>query len=265
MRKLRVAVCLKIVPKSEEVRVDEDTKRLDRAGARQEINPPDMNALECALALKDKFPVEVFVVSMGPPFFEPYLRLTLALGADHIYLLSDRKFAGADTLATTYVLAKGIEKIGHVDIVVCGEESYDGSTGQVPPGIAEWLNYSQLCMVHALEYDPEKNVLIGARSHQGIDEVLEAELPVVVSVGVQINEPRFIDYRLKTRMDDPDRFTIWSAEDLGADEDLIGFNGSPTIVSGLETAEVRERKQQFIQGSPEDIAHKLADIILQNL
>ena len=261
MRKLRVVVCVKIVPKAEEVRVDPVTRRLDRAGARSEINPPDMNALECALALKDRYPAEVFVLSMGPPFIEPYVRLTLALGVDHVYLLSDRKFAGSDTLATTYALARAIETIGDIDVVLCGEESYDGSTGQVPPGLAEWLDFTQLCMVHAVEYDPDHEVFIGVRRYQGVEEVMEARLPVVVSVRVQVNEPRFLDYRLRSRMEDPERLTVWSAADIGAEDAFLGTQGSPTIVSGLAPAETRERRRELIKGRPDELARRLADLL----
>ena len=95
-----------------------------------------------ALELKDVHGGRVDILTMGPPFFIPYLQVALAMGADHIYLLSDRAFAGADTLATTYTLAQGIHRIGSVDLVFCGEESSDGATGQVPPGIAEWLGCS---------------------------------------------------------------------------------------------------------------------------
>ena len=111
MPELRTVVCVKVVPKPEAVRVNPSTHLLDRSNARAEINPPDMNALEMALALKDLHGGRVSIVSMGPPYFEPYLRVALAMGADHIYLLSDRAFAGADTLATTYTLAQGIRKI----------------------------------------------------------------------------------------------------------------------------------------------------------
>ncbi len=265
MRKLRVVVCMKIVPKAEEVRVDPATRRLDRAGARSEINPPDMNALECALALKDHYSAEVFVLSMGPPFFEPYLRLTLALGVDHVYLLSDRKFAGSDTLATTYVLAQAIKTIGDVDVVLCGEESYDGSTGQVPPGIAEWLDYPQLCMVHAVEYDPDRAVFIGVRRYQGVEEVIEARLPVVVSVRVQVNEPRFLDYRLRSRMEEPERLTVWSAEAIGAEDAFLGAQGSPTVVSGLESAETRERRREIMKGRPDELARRLVDLVTERM
>jgi electron transfer flavoprotein beta subunit len=108
------------------------------------INPTDMHALETALALKDRFGGGVRLLAMGPPLFEEYLRLALAMGADEAFLLSDRAFGGADTLATSYTLAAGVRRIGHFDLILCGEESSDGATGQVPPGMAEWLDIPQI-------------------------------------------------------------------------------------------------------------------------
>ena len=101
-----------------------------------------------ALKLKDRYGGRISLLAMGPPLFETNLRVALAMGADHIYLLSDPAFAGADTLATTYTLAQGIRKLGEVDLVLCGEESSDGATGQVPPGLAEWLETSRANLVN---------------------------------------------------------------------------------------------------------------------
>ena len=117
---LHTVVCVKIVPKPEEIRVDPQTKTLERADARSEINPPDMNALEMALTVKDRYGGRISLLSMGPPFFEPHLRAGLAMGADHVTLLSDQAFAGADTLATTYTLAQAIRQMKPVDLIICG-------------------------------------------------------------------------------------------------------------------------------------------------
>ena len=112
MADLQILVCVKVVPKPEEIRVDPQTHLLERVNTRSEINPPDMNAMEMALSLKDRYGGQISLLSMGPPYFEPNLRVALAMGADHVYLLSDPQFAGADTLATTYTLAEAVRKIG---------------------------------------------------------------------------------------------------------------------------------------------------------
>ncbi len=265
MSDLHMVVCMKVVPKPEEIRVDRETMRLDREDARSEMNPPDMNALEMALDLKDRHGGRIDILSMGPPFVEAYLRVGLAMGADHIYLLSDRSFGGADTLATTYTLAQGIRKIGKVDLILCGEESSDGATGQVPPGLAEWLDFNQVTMVSEVGFDQERRFVQARRELKGGYELLDATLPAVVSVKTAANEPRFMDYRIKPWAMENERLTVWSSEDLDVDEDLIGWDGSPTIVSGLEQAPSRERRRQFLEGTPEEIAERLVGLLQERL
>ena len=260
-----MVVCMKVVPKPEEIRVDRETMRLDRASARSEMNPPDMNALEMALGLKDRFGGRISILSMGPPFFSHFLPVGLAMGADHLYLLSDRSFGGADTLATTYTLAQGVKKIGGVDLIFCGEESSDGATGQVPAGLAEWLGMNQITVVSRLEYEPDRNVVRGRREIPGGHQLVETPLPAVISVVTASNEPRFMDYRIKPWAFQDQRITVWSAAELGAKEDHIGELGSPTIVSGLEQAPSRERKREFLVGTPDGIALQLAGILQDQL
>lgn len=265
MSDLNIVVCVKVVPKPEEIRVDRSTNRLEREGARSEINPPDMNAMEMALRLKDRYGGKISIISMGPPLFDEYLRFPLAMGADHIYLLSDRAFAGADTLATTYTLAKGIQKIGEVDLVFCGEESSDGATGQVPPGLAEWLEFHQLTMVSNTDVDPTKRVVKGRREVKGGYELLEVPFPAVVSAKTASNEPRFMDYHIKSWAFEDQRLTRWTVEDLDVESQFIGVEGSPTVVSGLEQAPTRERKRIFIDGTPQEIVEQIATRIRESV
>lgn len=265
MPELHSIVCVKITPKPEEIRVDPATRLLERATARSEINPPDMNALEMALLLKDKLGGRVSILSMGPRFFEPYLRVGLAMGGDHIYLLSDRAFGGADTLATTYTLAQGIRHIGRFDLVFCGEESSDGATGQVPPGLAEWLQCCQLTLVNQIEVDLVDRMVRGRREIKGGFEIMAVPLPCVVSVKTASNEPRFMDYRIKPWAFNAGRVTVWTEDDLGVDKEMIGHKGSPTIVSGLEQAPLRERKRLFLSGSAEDIADQLVQVLQDDI
>jgi electron transfer flavoprotein beta subunit len=255
---------MKVVPKPEEIRVDPETRRLERAGARSEFNPPDMNALEMALRLKDRHGGRISILSMGPPFFKPYLRIALAMGADEAFLLSDRTFAGADTLATTYTLAQGVRKIGNVDLVFCGEESSDGATGQVPPGLAEWLNWPQITLTNTLKIDLGQQVAEGRREIQGGHETLEVPLPAVISLKTASNEPRFMDYRIKFWAMNEAKLTVWDQALLEAEPEFIGEAGSPTIVSGLQEAASRERKMEFLSGSPEEISRQLLEKIREH-
>ena len=265
MPDLHIVVCVKIVPKPEEIKVDPATKTLLRTDVRNEINPPDMNALEMALTVKDRYGGQISLLSMGPPFFEPYLRVGLAMGADHVTLLSDRAFAGADTLATTYTLAQGIRQMGPVDLIFCGEESSDGATGQVPAGLAEWLGISQLTMLTQIEIGRGRDVARGRRAVKGGYELLEVPLPCVVSVKTAANEPRFMDYRIKDWAFEEEQVTTWTSADLDVDPEYIGWPGSPTVVSGLAEAAERERMRLFLTGSPRELARQLAGLLRQAL
>lgn len=265
MAELHIVVCVKVTPKAEEIRVDPETNLLVREGVRSEINPPDMNAMELALDLKDRHGGRVDILSMGPPFFDPYLRNVLAMGADHIYLLSDRAFAGADTLATTYTLAKAIEKLNEVDIIICGEESSDGATGQVPPGLAEWLQIALISGVTEAILLPGSGVLRGRREIAGGYEILEVKLPCVLSVKSAANEPRFMDYQIRSWAEQRQQLTVWTSADIQAGPAFIGMSGSPTRVSGLEQAMTSERLGISVTGTPAQIADQLKMILLGHL
>lgn len=259
MPDLHTVVCVKVVPKPEEVRVDPNTRRLLREGARSEVNPPDLNAMELALRLKDRHGGRISILSMGPPFFEMDLRAALGMGADHIYLLSDPAFAGADTLATTYTLSQAVRRLERFDLVVCGEESSDGATGQVPSGLAEWLDLPQLTLVSEVTLDRAQGRGRGRRGIPGGFEILEVPLPAVVSVRTACNEPRFMDYRLKAWADEPARLTVWNAADLDCEPKWIGQPGSPTIVAGLRQAESRARRRERLDGPPEEVSRLLLE------
>jgi electron transfer flavoprotein beta subunit len=263
MRDLHTIVCLKVVPKSEEVTVDRRTRTLDRSKARSEINGADLNALEAALAIKDANGGRVSLLSMGPPLFEPYLRLGLAMGADAAYLMSDRAFGGADTLATSYTLASGIRAIGSFDLVLCGEESSDGATGSVPPGIAEWLGVAQITYATYLQMLPRKRLIRGRRELRGGFEVVDAPLPCVVSVKQGANEPRFMDFdRWDWAMREAP-LTVWTAADIGLEEDSLGLAGSATTVATVEAAPTAGRRHEFLAGTPQEEVDQLLQRIKQ--
>ena len=259
MSDLKIVVCLKVVPKSEEVSVNPETHTLERGDARSEINGADMNALEMALDLKDTHGWHVALLSMGPPFFEESLRLSMAMGADSSYLMSDRAFGGADTLPTSYALAEGIRAIRDCDLVLCGEESSDGATGQVPAGIAEWLDLPQVTGISRIQVLPRSRLVRARRELRGGYEVVESPLPCVVSVKMGSNEPRFVDFERWdwARGDAP--VTVWSAADLGLDEGKLGLPGSATAVAGVAMAATAERRREFISGTSDEKAQQLLD------
>jgi len=252
---MRIVVCMKVVPKTEQVRFDPATKTVDRTSAENEINQPDKHALEMALQLKERQGGNVVLLSMGPPSFEPYMRLGIAMGADDAVLLSDRAFAGADTYPTSYTLATAVKKIGNFDLVLCGEESSDASTGQVPPGIAEWLGIPQVTYVSRLEVTG--NVVKARRTIKGGFEVVESTLPLLASVELGCNSPRFPDFRRKSWAERNFKLKVWNAADLGVDANRIGAKGSHTIVSELIELPKPVRRMERIQGPPEEQAAQL--------
>jgi len=252
-------VCLKVTPKLEQIKFDEQKKTIVREGVENEINDADKNALEAALKLKDVVGGSVVVLSMGPPSFEPFLKLAVAMGADDAVLLSDRAFAGADTYATSRVLAAGIQKLAPYDIVYCGEASADGSTEQVPPSVAGWLGISHVSYVSQLNVDGEK---VRARREitDGV-EVVDAKPPVLVSVQLGCNSPRFPDFRRKRWADKEFTLTMFSMQDLGFASGDVGLEGSRTEVTSLSRMRSPERRREFIDGTEEEIARRLGQIV----
>ena len=262
---LTIAVAVKIVPKPEEVELDEESMTIDREDADSQINPACKNAVEMALELKDAAEedgeeAEVVAVSMGPPFFEEQLQDVIAMGVDDALLLSDRAFAGADTYPTSRVLAAGVNEIdGEVDLVLCGEESSDSSTGQVPPGIAQWLGVNQVTYIN--EADIEDGHLQATRTISGGEETVRVPLPAVASVEYGINEPRFPDFKRKRWADNEWEPTILSGDDLELAEGELGLEGSYTSVADLEAVEGPDRLQEWVEGDPDEQAAEIASIL----
>jgi electron transfer flavoprotein beta subunit len=252
-------VCLKVTPKIEQIRFDEEKKTIVREGVENEINDADKNALEAALKLKDSQGGKVVVLSMGPPSFEPFLKLAVAMGADDAVLLSDRAFGGADTYATSRVIAAGIEKLKPYDVVFCGEASSDGSTEQVPPSIAGWLGIPHVSYVSSIEALRDK--IRARREITDGHEVVEVKPPVLASVQLGCNSPRFPDFRRKRWADKEFKLTVMNIQDLGFDPEDVGLQGSRTEVTGLSRMRSPERRREMIQGTEDEIAKRLGQIV----
>jgi len=257
-----IIVTMKVVPKIEELEFDPETKTIKRGAAGNEINPADKNALELAIfRIKDRYGGRVIVVSMGPPFWEPYLKLAIAMGADDAILVSDRALAGSDTLPTTLTLSKAIEKIGDYDIILCGEESSDGGTGQVPSGIAEWLGIPHVTFISdVMDVSDDKKAKV-KRTIKGGHEVVEVTLPFLAAVELGCNTPRFPDFRRKRWAEREFQLTVWSAADLGLSPDEVGLKGSATTVVDLEEVKPPTRLKKKYTGSAEELADKLAALL----
>ncbi|MFC2163053.1 electron transfer flavoprotein subunit beta/FixA family protein [Candidatus Altiarchaeota archaeon] len=251
---MKIIVCVKQVPDSEGVKTDPKTGNLIRDGVAAIINPFDMYAIEEAVRLKEEYGWQVTSLSMGPPASEHSLRYSMALGCDEAVLLSDRSFAGADTLATSYSLSKGIEKIGEFDIIFVGTKTTDGDTGQVGAGIAEFLGIPVVYYVTEV-VELKKGHIIVKRLLEDRIQTLKVKTPVVLSVVKGVNRPRLPTMREKIEADKKD-LTIYNAIDVGADFMQIGLDGSPTKVLKVFPP-AKRKKGEIVSGSPKETAKKL--------
>ena len=256
---MNVVVCLKVTPKIEQIKFDEQKKTIVREGVENEINDADKNALEAALKLKAATGGKVVVLSMGPPSFEPFLRLAVAMGADDAVLLSDRVFGGADTYATSRVLAAGIEKLKPFDVVLCGEASSDGSTEQVPPSIAGWLGIPHVSYVSEMAMAGDR--VRARREVTDGHEVVEVKPPLLASVQLGCNSPRFPDFRRKRWADKEFKLKVMTNQDLSFAPADVGLEGSRTEVTGLSRMRSPERKKELIQGTEEEVVKRLVQIV----
>jgi electron transfer flavoprotein alpha/beta subunit len=246
-----IIVCIKQVPDTAKVAINKETNTLIREGVPSIINPFDENALEAALQLKEQCGARVIVVSMGPPQVEEALRAAIAMGCDEAVLVSDRKFAGADTLATSYTLSQAIRQIGDFDLILCGKQAIDGDTAQVGPGIAEFLDIPQVTFAVAIEY-ADKKLKIKRVVEDGFESV-EVGVPALVTVTKDINEPRYPSLRgkMKAKSVEIEKF---DAEYLKADEQKIGLTGSPTKVRKIFTPPAKGSGEIFSGETSETVA-----------
>lgn len=251
---MKIIVCLKQVPESLDVRIDPETKRIVREGVKSIINPYDTYAVEEGIRLKERFGGEVISISMGPPQAEEALKEAIAMGVDDGILLTDKKFAGSDTLATSYTLSCGIKKIGNFDIIICGRETLDGSTGQVGPEVAEFLNIPYVTYVSKIENISE-DVMECIRLMEDHYEKVKVKLPVLITVVKEINEPRIPSLKglLKAKKAEIKKLT---AEQIGGDEKFFGQDGSPTRVVDVWTQELK-KEGKVIEGEAEDLAEEI--------
>lgn len=236
-----IVACIKQVPDTTQVKIDPVTNTLVREGIPFIMNPYDTHALEAALQLRDRFGCRVVVLSMGPPNAEATLRKALSVGADRAILLSDRCFGGADTLATSKVLAAAIERLNStmesVGLVICGKQTIDGDTAQVGPGIAVRLGYQQLTLVDKIEeLDIAANRLVVSRKLEGRHERVASPMPAMLTVVREINRPRYPTVPMRLAAETT-QVEVWNNDLLQLDISSVGLKGSPTWVSKIFSPE----------------------------
>ncbi|MFO7612673.1 MAG: electron transfer flavoprotein subunit beta/FixA family protein [Clostridia bacterium] len=256
---MNVIVCVKQVPGTNEVKMNKETNTIIREGAEAIINPFDTYAVEEGVRIKEQTGGKATVISMGIPSVAELLRQTIAVGIDEAVLLSDRAFAGSDSLATSYALSKGIRNIGEFDLIICGKQAMDGDTAQVGPGLAEKLGIPHTTYVRKIEEIREGYIRCQRMTEDGY-EVIEMSLPAVITVVKEINEPRLPSLKgmMKARKAE---IRIMTADDIEADKDLCGLKGSPTQV--VETfVPVHDVNSEMIEGTPGEQAGRLAEKLL---
>ena len=256
---MNIVVCVKQVPGTNEVKMNKETNTIIREGMAAIINPFDTYAVEEGVRLKEQTDGKVTAISMGIPAVADLLKETIGLGVDEAVLLSDRTFAGADSLATSYALSKGIEKIGDVDLIICGKQATDGDTAQVGPSLAEKLGIPHTTYVKKIEEIREGYIRCERMTDDGY-EVIEMTLPAVITVVKEINEPRLPSIKGMMRAKKA-VVNVWTADDIGADEELCGLKGSPTQV--VKTfVPVHNVNSEMIEGDPSEQAKRLAKLLM---
>ncbi|MCI0497812.1 MAG: electron transfer flavoprotein subunit beta/FixA family protein [Thermoplasmata archaeon] len=255
---MEMIVCIKQVPDTNDVRIDEKKGTLIREGVPSIINPDDRHAIEEALRIREAHGGRITVLSMGPPQADDALREALAMGVDEAVLLTDRAFAGSDTWATAYSLGKAVQALGDFDLIIAGRQAIDGDTAQVGPQMADYLGLPQVTYVRKVKVG--KGRLTVERALEDGHEILEIPLPALITVIGDLNEPRYPSVRgIVTAYREKEVKTM-TAADLGADPEKIGLKGSPTQVKKTFVM-VPKRAGEKLEGS----VHERVDALIGRL
>lgn len=260
---LNIIVCIKWVPNTQIVNIDPNTGTLIREGVPSIINPHDLNAVEMALRLKEKYGGVVTAVSMAPMSAKTGLEFVIGMGVDRAILVSDRVFAGADTLATSYTLSKVIEKLRPFDILIFGQETIDSSTAHIGAQTASWLRVPYLYYVVDVEYI--NGVVRATRRLEKKIEVYELPTPCLLAVAMKSNEPRPVKLSHKLRAKMENVIEVWTNNEVGLKRECIGLRGSPTVVEKcIVTPSVPRKKQRFDGQDVREAVKWLVDRLIED-
>lgn len=265
---MHIVVCVKQVPDTKIIKINPKTNTLDRRSAPAILNPYDGHAVQEAVRIKRELGKgKISVLSMGPPQATEVIKKSIEIGADEGYLITDRAFAGADTLATSYALSKALEKISKddepIDLIICGKHAIDGDTGQVGPGIARRLDIPPVTnVIEVVEVnEKEKTILVKRKLTKGY-ELLQVNMPCLLTVEKEINE---IEYSPLPNMIKAARYKphIWSVNDIGdVDRSKLGLKGSPTVVGKMFTPPKLEGGKK-LEGTPDEQVAQLMEILME--
>ena len=254
---MKIAVCIKQVPDTTEIKLDPVKGTLIRDGVESIMNPDDKGGLEVALQLKEKHNAHITVITMGPPQADDILREAYAMGADRAIHLSDRRFAGADTLATSHALAGALRKLEY-DLIITGRQAIDGDTAQVGPQIAEHLDIPQVTYVQELTVKENNKLLIKKATEEGY-QMVEVSTPCLLTVLSEAGKSRYMTVRGIVEAYTRD-VEVWSADNIEVDVTKLGLKGSPTRVSKSFTKGAKAAGQIYEVDTEEAV-----DIILEKL
>ncbi|MEG0133986.1 electron transfer flavoprotein subunit beta/FixA family protein [Clostridium sp.] len=252
---MNTIVCIKQVPGTSKVEVDEKTGVLKRDGIDTKMNPYDLYALETALNIKEEKGGEIKVISMGPPQAMEVIREAFSMGADSGTLVSDRKFAGADVLATAYTLSQGIRKCGDFDLIVCGKQTTDGDTAQVGPEMAEYLGIPHVANVRKI-LEVKDDFITVEMDMPNTVEIVDIKYPCLITVEKGIFEPRLPSYKKKIDSKDREIKVISLMDFEDKNEKKYGLNGSPTQVERIFPPE-SNNDHEIWTGSSDEISDKM--------
>jgi electron transfer flavoprotein beta subunit len=248
---MNIVVCIKQVPDTTKVKINPETNTLMREGVESIINPFDMYAIEEAIRLKEAHGGTVTVLTMGPPQADSALREAISLGVDEACLVSDRAFAGSDTWATAYTLAAAVNKMGQVDLILCGKQAIDGDTAQVGPSLADHLGIPFVAFVRKVRTVGSDEMVVERTFEEGY-EVVSMPLPGLMTVVKEINEPRLPSLKGKMRAKKAE-ITTYTRDDLEVQDIYLGLDGSPTRVVKIFSPDLSRDGVKW-DGDPADMA-----------
>jgi len=260
--KLKIITCIKQVPASSNVQVDPITGVLLRDGNNVKMNPYDLYGLETAFQMKERTGAIVSAITMGPPSATSVLKEALYMGADEAALITDRKFAGADVLATSYTISQMIRHMGDFDVVICGKQTTDGDTAQVGPEMAEFLGIPHIPYVKEI-IEVTKDYLIVKSTYEQYEEIVKVSTPCLLTIEKGYNTPRLPSYLRKQQYKDYkiEMVTLKQFEDQ--DESHYGLNGSPTQVDEIFSPS-KNHEVKHLVGSSEELAAKMIEILKES-
>ncbi len=259
---MNIIVCIKQVPASSNVKIDPVTGVLIRDGRNTKMNPYDLYALETALKIKDMNNATVKTITMGPPPASQVLHEALWMGCDEGTIISDRKFGGADVVATSYTIGQGIKTLGDYDLIICGKQTTDGDTAQVGPEMADVLGIPHVCYVDKIIEVKEKSIVVRVNLDKTYEEV-EVQYPCLITVDKGIYTPRLPSYKRSVAFKDYQVNMITFADVKDQDEAHYGLKGSPTQVEKMFNPDRNDNKV-VLKGDANSLAKQLFDVLKDN-